>query len=201
MARIMSHNGAVSTRKEQAAASRARFVNAALELFVAQGYEATSISQVLAATGMARGALYHHFPDGKKALFLAVVDVVDEAFHHGIEKILRTIDSPVEQISAAFDLLLRLAADPAFARIILIEAATVVPGAWAEGSEFVMLRAALEQAIAAGEIRKVPLDAAASTLYGAARRAADLVARSERPKRVAAECREVLSLLLDGMRA
>ena len=182
-------------------ASRARFVDAALELFVAQGYEATSISQVLEATGMARGALYHHFPDGKKALFLGVVDVVDEAFHHGIETILGAVASPVEQISAAFDLLLRLAADPAFARIILIEAATVVPGAWAEGSEFVLLRAALERAIGAGEIRAVPLDAAASTLYGAARRAADFVARSDDPTHSAAECREVLGLLLGGMRA
>jgi AcrR family transcriptional regulator len=196
----MSHNAPVSSRKEQAQQSRARIVDSALALFVRQGYKATSVSEILEATGLARGALYHHFPEGKKAVFLAVVDVVDEAFHHGIEDILGTIDSPVEQISAGFELLLRLAADPTFARIILIEAATVVPGAWAEGSEYLLLRAAIEQAITAGEIRAVPLDAAASTLYGAARRAADLVARSDHPARVAAECQEVLDLLLGGMR-
>lgn len=197
----MGHNDPVPTRKEQGIQSRARLVDAALELFVEQGYDATSISQVLTATGMARGALYHHFPDGKKGLFLGVVDVVDEAFHVGIEDILGTIDSPVEQISAAFDLLLQLASDRAFARIILIEAGIVVPGGWAEGSEYVLLRAALERAIAVGELRSVPLDAAASTLYGAARRAAELVARSEHPEPVAADCREVLGLLLGGMRA
>jgi AcrR family transcriptional regulator len=188
------------TRKEQAAQSRAHLVDTALRLFVDQGYDATPVSQILDEAGMARGALYHHFPDGKKQLFLDVVDVVDHQLHEGFDEIVTTIHSPIEQISAGFGLLLRLAADRQFARIILIEAAAVMPGAWTDGSEFVLLRDALQRAIDAGEIRPMPLDAATSTLYGAARRAADFVARSTHPDRAATDCRAVLEALLDGLR-
>jgi AcrR family transcriptional regulator len=190
----------VSTRKEQAAQSRNRLVETALELFVEQGYDATPVSQILERAGMARGALYHHFPEGKKQLFVEVVDVVDHQLHEGFDQILVDTDSPIAQIAAGFDVLLRLAADRTFARIILIEAAAVMPGAWTSGSEFELLRDALARAIDAGEIRPVPLDAATSTLYGAARRAADFVARSDDTVTSAAECSAVLRAMLDGLR-
>ena len=190
----------MTTRKEQAERSRAHLVDTALRLFVEQGYEATPVSQILDEAGMARGALYHHFPEGKRQLFVDVVDVVDHQLHEGFEEIAATIDSPTAQMAAGFELLLRLAADRTFARIILIEAAAVMPGAWTDGSEFVLLRDALQRAIDAGEIRPMPLDAATSTLYGAARRAADFVARSTDPDRAATDCRAVLEAVLDGLR-
>ncbi len=40
-----------------------------------KGFQAASLSQILADTGLTKGALYHHFPD-KHALGLAVVDEV-----------------------------------------------------------------------------------------------------------------------------
>lgn len=190
----------VTTRKEQAAQSRARLVDTALRLFVTQGYAATSVTQILEQTEMARGALYHHFPDGKQQLFVAVVDAVDHQLHEGFEDILEHVDSPFEQIEAGFALLLRLAADPTFARIILIEAAAVMPGAWTQGSEFLLLRDALSRAIAAGEIGSTPLDATTATLYGAARRAADFVATAIDPASAAVDCRAVLTTLLRSFR-
>ena len=39
------------------------------------GFQAASLAQILADTGLTKGALYHHFPD-KRALGLAVVDEV-----------------------------------------------------------------------------------------------------------------------------
>jgi AcrR family transcriptional regulator len=190
----------VTTRKEQAALSRGRLVEVALDLFVEQGYEATSVGQILDRTEMARGALYHHFPEGKKQLFLEVIDVVDHQLHEGFEQILGDVTAPVDQIAAGFDVLLRLAADRTFARIVLIEAATVFPDAWTDGSEFVLLRDTLGRAMEAGDVRELPLDATTATLYGAARRAADFVARSPTPKTAAKDCAKVLRSLLDGLR-
>ncbi len=46
-------------------------MNAATRLFAEQGYDATSMETVQRATGLSRGALYHHFPS-KGALFEAV---------------------------------------------------------------------------------------------------------------------------------
>lgn len=188
------------TRKEQAAQSRALLIDVARRLFVAHGYNATSINQILAEADMAKGAFYHHFPDGKKSIFLEVVDLVDHQLHEGFDEILATITSPLAQIEAGFELLLRLAAEPDFARIILIEASAVMPGAWADGSEFLLLRTALEMAMDAGELRRAPLDAMAATLYGAARRGADYVARASDPATAAAETATVLAALLAGLR-
>lgn len=198
--RALRHTEPVTTRKEQAARSRQRLVDVALRLFVEQGYEATSVSDILREAGMARGALYHHFPDGKRQLFLEAVDVVDHQLHDGFDGLLDTVPSPIDQIAAGFDVLLGLAADRTFARIVLIEAAAVMPGAWTDGSEFQLLRDALRRAAEAGEIRSLPLDATTATLYGAARRAADFVARSDDPQQAATECRAALRALLDGLR-
>lgn len=53
---------------------RDRMVNGAMGLLARRGLQATSFSEVLAATGAPRGSLYHHFPGGKDQLVAAAVD-------------------------------------------------------------------------------------------------------------------------------
>ena len=53
--------------------TRQRLLEAAFAEIHRNGFQAASIAQILADTGLTKGALYHHFPD-KKALGLAVVD-------------------------------------------------------------------------------------------------------------------------------
>src|SRR3972149_366731 len=48
-------------------------VTKATELFMVQGYNATSVRQIAEAAGCTDAALYYHFRDGKRALFQAVV--------------------------------------------------------------------------------------------------------------------------------
>jgi AcrR family transcriptional regulator len=54
-------------------ARRAEVVAAAARVFAARGYHATSIDDLLEATGLTRGGLYHYM-DGKQDLLLAVLD-------------------------------------------------------------------------------------------------------------------------------
>ena len=190
----------MTTCKAQAEHSRTLLIETALRLFVAQGYKATPISQILDEAGMARGGLYHHFPDGKKELFAEVVEYVDEPFHHGLEDIVNRVDSPIERIAAAWKLLLGLAAEPAFAKIVLVEATAVDPGAWTGSGQYQLLRATVEEAIAAGELLPMPVDAVASTLFGAIRRMADYVAVASEPDEAARDGDEVLATLLHGLR-
>ncbi|WP_447587413.1 TetR/AcrR family transcriptional regulator [Microbacterium lacticum] len=61
-------------------------VDAAAILLARQGYQATSFSTVLEASGAPRGSIYHHFPDGKDQLIAAALErqttrVVDELAH------------------------------------------------------------------------------------------------------------------------
>ena len=54
-------------------ARRAEVVAAAARVFAARGYHATSIDDLLEATGLTRGGLYHYM-DGKQDLLIAVLD-------------------------------------------------------------------------------------------------------------------------------
>lgn len=63
-------------RAQAAAATRKTIVEKARTLFVAHGYQAVSIEQIVSQAGVTRGALYHHFGD-KRALFLAVFKQVE----------------------------------------------------------------------------------------------------------------------------
>jgi TetR/AcrR family transcriptional regulator, transcriptional repressor for nem operon len=59
------------------AKTRAKIVAAAAELMYVQGVGATTLDDVLAASGVSKSQLYHHF-DGKDALVRAVVDHVGQ---------------------------------------------------------------------------------------------------------------------------
>ncbi|MBP2708337.1 TetR/AcrR family transcriptional regulator [Microbispora sp. RL4-1S] len=59
------------------AKTRARIVTAAADLMYVQGVGATTLDEVVAASGVSKSQLYHHF-SGKDALVRAVVDHVGE---------------------------------------------------------------------------------------------------------------------------
>lgn len=46
---------------KSAAVRKSEILDCARRLFTAQGYDATSVSQVIAAVGISKGAFYHHF--------------------------------------------------------------------------------------------------------------------------------------------
>jgi AcrR family transcriptional regulator len=80
-----------STRRSQAertAAMRARLVAAGRALFVERGYAETGTPEIVAAAGVTRGALYHHFAD-KAALFRAVVEAEAAAVAAEVERAAR----------------------------------------------------------------------------------------------------------------
>lgn len=52
---------------------RDNIVNAAAQLFVQNGYDATSVRQIADVVGVTEAALYYHFKDGKRELLEAVI--------------------------------------------------------------------------------------------------------------------------------
>jgi AcrR family transcriptional regulator len=59
---------------EQALPLQQRLVLVATRLFAAQGYDATSVQQIVEAAGVTKGALYHHFT--------CKDDLLYEVYHH-----------------------------------------------------------------------------------------------------------------------
>jgi AcrR family transcriptional regulator len=68
-AAAVSQAGAVSHARGGADGVRERILAAAVDLFAAQGYDATSVSQVVAQAGVTKGALYHYFTAKDDLLF------------------------------------------------------------------------------------------------------------------------------------
>lgn len=68
--------------------TRDRLIYKSAVLFRQKGYHATGLAEILAASGVPKGSLYHHFPDGKASLARAAADwtadlvirIIDDAF-------------------------------------------------------------------------------------------------------------------------
>ena len=185
-------------RKEQAEASRAGLLAAARQCFKERGYEATTVAAILERAGMARGALYHYFPGGKREVFGAVFEMLNEAFHQRRDAILK-LDSPLARLRAGFRVFLELCTEDDFARIALIDAPILVPGQAGRGSSYELLRSQLEEATAAGHFQGIQAEAMAMAFYGAVRSAGEYVISSPHRKRAMDEATRALDRLVDGL--
>jgi len=82
------------------AGTRARLLDAAMQLFWEKGYGSTSIQDVLLKVGVHAGSLYHFFP-AKQDLLVAVL----ERYRDGLRPVLlepawAKVDDPIERIFA-----------------------------------------------------------------------------------------------------
>jgi AcrR family transcriptional regulator len=186
------------SRKEQAAASRSDLVEAARRCFTECGYEGTTVAAILERAGMARGALYHYFPGGKAEIFSAVFELINEAFHRRRD-VLLDLPSPVSRLREGVTVFLEMCIEDDFARIALIDAPRLVPGQSELGSSYALLREQLAEAVSAGELQSLDIDAMAMALYGAVRTAGEFViAAADRPAASAMASR-IVDCFIDGL--
>ena len=71
----MTESVKASRRAEQARATRRRIIEGARELFLQQGYAATTLEQIAARAGVAVQTVYFHFGN-KRTLLKEVMDVL-----------------------------------------------------------------------------------------------------------------------------
>jgi AcrR family transcriptional regulator len=55
---------------------RGRVLDAAVDLFARQGYDGTSVAQVIAQAGVAKGGFYHHFSSKESLLYEVYGDLI-----------------------------------------------------------------------------------------------------------------------------
>lgn len=100
---------------------RAALVAAGRKLFIDKGFIATGTPEIVAAAGVTRGALYHHFAD-KEALFAAVIRAEAEAVAGQIDASGSPDLSPAEALIQGGEAFLTAMREPGRARLMLIEA-------------------------------------------------------------------------------
>jgi TetR/AcrR family transcriptional regulator, cholesterol catabolism regulator len=84
---------------EQAAATKARIVAAATELFAEHGFHGTGVAEIGAVAGVQRGALYYHIGSKEELLFEVLRSHVEEALAEA-ERIAASSLPPVEKLRA-----------------------------------------------------------------------------------------------------
>lgn len=74
-------------------------MEAARELFWVQGYEKTSVAGVLEKAEVNSGSLYYHFPGGKEALLVAVLETYKEMLYPMvIAPVFEKVSDPIDRI-------------------------------------------------------------------------------------------------------
>jgi AcrR family transcriptional regulator len=109
------------TQKERSDVMRKALMRAARELFVTHGFASTGTPEIVAAAGVTRGALYHHFAD-KEALFEAVVRAEAEAVALAVEAVDCTGLPPVDALIRGGEAFLMAMQVPGRATLLLTEA-------------------------------------------------------------------------------
>ena len=72
--------------KKNARNTRGKIVSAAWKLFYEQGYEDTTVAEIIALSGTSKGSFYHYF-DGKDALLSTLSSLFDEKYEELMEEL------------------------------------------------------------------------------------------------------------------
>jgi AcrR family transcriptional regulator len=195
---------AVNKRVEQGQATRAALIDVAMELFAANGYDATAIPAVLEAAGVSRGALYHHF-ESKEALFEAVLRSVEAQAMVKVTRAARAATDPLDGLRRGCAAYLAMCRDPMIRQISLIDAPSVVGWQrWREIDEqhaFGLVKSAIATISADGRVRAELVDVTAHMVLAALLEVALLVARADEGRLAIRRGQDAIDELLTALLA
>lgn len=194
----------LSRQAERSEATRTELLRVARDMFGERGYEATPIEDVAEAAGVTKGALYHHFAS-KRDLFQAVFEHLEqELCDTVIVEALKGGDDVLEGMRLGIAAFLDSAGEGPCRRIVLVEGPSVLGWeTWREIDErygFSIVKNSLEAAMAAGVLRRKPVDPIAHLLLAALSEAALQIARAEEPDAARAEMNDALWSLIESLR-
>jgi AcrR family transcriptional regulator len=191
-------------KAEQSEATRAALIATAHELFAERGYTAVGTEEIVRATGVTRGALYHHFA-GKMALFEAVYEDVERQL---VERIaasaMSSAGDPLQALHAGAQAFLDACEDPAVRRIALVDAPSVL--GWEQWREiglrygFGLVQGTVQAAMDAGLIEPQAVLPLAHLLLGAIDEGAMLIARADDGGETRAQVGASVTRFLDSLR-
>jgi AcrR family transcriptional regulator len=186
------------SNRDRTEATRADLIAAARNLFTEKSYAATGTPEIVAAAGVTRGALYHHFAD-KQALFAAVVEQEAEAVAAEIERAAPCAGDPLDMMLEGTRAYLDAMHVPGRTRLLLLDGPAILGRAEMDvidarhGSR--TLREGLGMAMQFGAMTALPVDTLTALLGAMFDRAAIAVEAGAAPDDYLA----VLRALMKGL--
>jgi AcrR family transcriptional regulator len=193
----------MARQAERRQATRDAIVAAATTLFGGKGFAATTIDEIAAAAGVAKGAVYHHFPN-KEAVFEAVFRQTSEALAADIAAKAVQATDVLAMLARGTEAYFEACARGPTGRIILEDGPAVLGWArWREVDEEHFGRAipqALAIAIDQGLVDRQPIGPLSRLLLGAVTEAAAACSASDDPATTGREHAAAFERLIQGLR-
>ena len=194
---------AVKLRERQAEATRQLLISVARELFAERGYGATSVEEIIRRAGVARGALYHHFP-GKDALFRAVFEAVQADTASRVVAAAFAVPDPWGAAHAGLSAFLDACLEPQFRQIVVLDSVQVLAKDMLEGGvehiDLPMLRNVLGPLVDTF-LPGLDVEALVHVALGGLFGAALYIARSPEPTLARVQADAVINAIIGGLRA
>ena len=171
-------------RAEQREQTRQALVRESRRLFATQGYGGVGLAQIVAAAGVTKGALYHHFAS-KADVFRAVLEQVQQEVAEQVVAAAEAEGGSWERFVAGCRAFLTASTAPQVQRIMLVDGPAVL--GWAEwraldeAASARHLADALAGLIADGTIPAQPVTPLTHLLSGAMNEAALWLATTSEP--------------------
>lgn len=172
------------TQEERRAATRAAVIEAAMRLFGETGFEKVRVGDIAAEAGVAKGAVYHHFPT-KEAIFEAVFEEVAASLARSLVSGAKRAADPLDAIIAGVRGYFKACSEGPTRQIILKDGPAIL--GWARWRELDQrhfggtIPQAIELAMGQGIVAQQPLDPLSRLIVGAVTEGAMVVATSNAP--------------------
>lgn len=190
------------SQAERSRTTRTALIETARALFAERGYAAVPADEIVRASGVTRGALYHHFGD-KQGLFRAVVEQLEEEITAEVAATARDATDPVAAGLAALSHFLEVCQRDEVVRISLTDAPAVL--GWQEWREIEsqhglgLITETLEAAAAADMLIPVPIPELAQLVLSACSEAALMIAHAEDTESAKTRAEQALGAVVAGL--
>jgi AcrR family transcriptional regulator len=196
--------GGRRTQAERSEATQAALIATARRLFAERGYAGVGTEELVRASGVTRGALYHHFK-GKADLFGAVFEQIEGELAERLANEALSKEDPWEGLLAGLEMFLDVCVEPEVQRIALLDAPSVLGwDAWREVEArhgLGLIRLALQTLIDERAIEEQPVEPLAHAILGTLIEAGLYVARADQVDVARAQMGTVLRRMLEGLRS
>jgi AcrR family transcriptional regulator len=190
-------------QSERRQATRTAIIGAAKALFGEQGFSATTMDGIAAASGVAKGAVYHHFPN-KEAVFEAVLDLVSAELAEEAKATSRRRKDPLQSMVAGIRFYFRTCSSGPRAQIVLRDGPAVL--GWETWREIDhkhfggMILKSLQHAMDDGVIAPQPLEPISRIILGAITEATIAIAARNNPPGAGDAYAAALASLIESLR-
>jgi AcrR family transcriptional regulator len=190
-------------QEDRTQATRAALITTARRLFAQRGYHGVPAEEIVAAAGLTRGALQHHFGD-KQALFRAVFEQLETEISTQLATAVARAPDGWAAATAALSAFLDACEKPEVIQIALTDAPAVL--GWAtwravEGEHGLgLITTGLRQGMADGVFVEQPVDVLAHLILSAVIEAALLIAHAPNHRAARKDAEQTLLALLAGLR-